>query len=799
MRRRTFLGSSLACMIPSHVREQLWTAPGASPAQPQGEIAPEVVEIVYNSNSSAETAAGQELAEFIRRMSGKSPRLIADAESGGTGEGTVWFHVGRTRAAEQLISTGALSDPGKHHPEAYIVRPFGAGQEKRLAFLGGSGLATLYAVYHYLENYCGTGFFYDGDQVPRRDRLPVEGVSIFTQPRFQERMTMNLTLYWYSVPWWEWEDWKRFIDWTIKNRYNILSLWDTPGEDAVWNKVWKKFGVEIADSSYSGPPYGIFEPIKYGVRPPLSGAWREAQSDLNRRIIRYARSRGMRTLAPAVSGIVPPEFKDAHPDAPTFELSWTITTFPKQTYLHPTSPLYHDVGKAFLEEYLAAYGTDHLYWLENYLECEVHGPEELQRSVRREIAGANFQIVNEVDPQGIGVLSSWAYQFTWATFYWTPELVREHLERVPRDRVRVLDQWCDMLPQYKELDYFYRRPWYFGLIHSSGGSTELHGNLSLLEKQCRQLVADPRARECVGFSPTPEALGHNYFFLEFVARMAWNPAEVDLGIFTREYAVARYGAKAAPHMVAALNELLASVYGIGDLNGTDALTRPLYWNRLGSDTIVFHLGDIAPGFVEHLRQALRQALLAADEGEENLLYRHDVNDLARQYLGELFNVHLLKLTRAQAEFDPRACEREATTLEKIMASIETLLSHDDYYWLSPILRKARQLPGAPADVDRRARDIFTLWAGESLFRDYAARDYYELVKHYYRPRVRVYLDKVRERLRLGQRQPYRSEELKAVYGPIENTWVNEGFPPVETAPDPKQVVSTAKKVLEEFG
>lgn len=798
MRRRTFLGSSLACVIPSKMRERLFAAPMANPGRPLAEIAPESVTIVYNSRSSAETAAGQELAEFIRRMTGKNIRLEPDAEAGAMTKGTAWFHVGRTHAAEQLVSSGVLPDPRKTHPEAYIVRPSGAGEGERLVFLGASGLATLYAVYHYLEKYCGVGFFFDGDHVPRRDRLPVEGVSISTEPRFNERMTMNLTLHWYSTPWWDWEDWKKYIDWNIKNRYNILSLWDTPGEDLVWNKVWKQFGVQVADNSCSGPPYGIFEPIKYGVRPPLSAAWREAQSKLNRRIIQYARSREVRTLAPAVSGVVPPEFKAVYPDARTFELSWTITSFPKQTYLHPTSPMYHRVGKAFLEEYLATYGTDHLYWLENYLECNVHGPDDLQRSVRREIAGANFKIVNEVDPQGIGVLSSWAYQFTWASFYWTPELVREHLERVPSDRVRVLDQWCEMLPQYKEMDYFYGRPWYFGLIHSSGGSTELHGHMGALEEQCKQLIRDPRAKLCVGFSPTEEALGHNYFYFQFVAKLAWNPSEVDLASFTRDYAATRYGVKAAPHMVAALEELLESVYGIGDLDGSDALTRPLYWNRLGSDTIVFHLGVIQPAFVEHLRRALRYALDAGDDGAENPLYCHDLNDIARQYLGELFNVHLLNLTRAQAEFHPRVCEEEAVTLEKIMATIETLLSHDDHYWLSPVIRKANRLPGAPADIDQRVREILTLWAGEKLFRDYAARDYYELVKGYYRPRVRAYLEKVRKRIRLGQRQPYRSEELNSVYMPIENGWVNEGFPLVETAPEPKQVILTARKILEDF-
>jgi len=305
MRRRTFLSSSLAPVMPRHMWGALSGAAMAGPEQSSAGIGAGAISIIYNAQSSAETAAGHELQKFIRQMTGANPQLWEDGKSPEATRGSVSFQVGRTRATAKLISSGAIADPEAKHSEAYLVRSLGVGDGKRVIFLGGTGIATLYAVYHYLEKSCGIGFFFDGDRVPRREGIPVEGQDIFTQPYFGERMTMNLTLYWYSTPWWEWEDWEKYIDWTIKNRYNILSLWDTPGEDRVWNKVWRKFGVHISDNSYSGPPYGIFSPIKYGVRPSLPEGWREGQSELNRRIIQYARSRGMRTLAPAVSGIVP--------------------------------------------------------------------------------------------------------------------------------------------------------------------------------------------------------------------------------------------------------------------------------------------------------------------------------------------------------------------------------------------------------------------------------------------------------------------------------------------------------------
>ena len=73
------------------------------------------------------------------------------------------------------------------------------------------------------------------------------------------------------------------------------------------------------------------------------------------------------------------------------------------------------------------------------------------------------------------------------------------------------------------------------------------------------------------------------------------------------------------------------------------------------------------------------------------------------------------------------------------------------------------------------------------------------MKAYYRPRVLVYLENVRQRVRLGQRQPYRSEELKSQYGPIENDWVDKGFPIVRASLEPQRVAATVKEILKKFG
>ncbi len=787
MRRRNFLAATLSPLVSNGV--SAWgSEPDTQTVTPQQGVRLHEIYIEGNRKDSAESVASGTLWEFLRRLTLDHPDFtIGPNFDWNPDSATTHFLVGRTPATEELISQGKLEDPAHRNPEAYVVRAVNSGGKTKVAFLGGTGIATLYAVYHYLEKYCGCGFYWDGDHVPRRETLPARGVNITAEPYFRERMCMNLTHYWYTAPWWEWQDWKHYLDWTLKARFNILSLWDTPGEDVVWKKVWKRFGVEIADSSWSGPPYGIFAPIKYGVRGPVSDAWREGQSALNLKIIKYIRERGMRAVTPAVPGNVPPEYAAVHPQARTVGISWSNLSM--QRYLHPLSPEYHEAGKVFLEEYIALYGSDHLYWLENYLECEVHEPEDVQLEVRREIQAANFKIVDEVDPKGVGLLSTWTYLIN--PRRWPSQLIHESLERLPAERVRVLDQYAEMIPEHKRAEYFGGRPWYFGTVWTFGGLTQMHGSLPMIERQIHSVVDDPRANRCVGFYPSEETIRHNYFYQEFLCRLGWNPKEIALRSYTRDYARERYGDRAAPAMVAMLEELLASVYG------SDDQTQPAYWHRMDRNPPYLQMLDNyrAP-FIPHLRKALEHALTAAPILQSNKFYLHDLNDVARQYLADLFGEQLVKLQHAHADLDQAAFEHHAGQLESIMAAIEELLSHDDFYWLSPSIRQARELPGAPADIDVRARDVLTLWAG--VIRDYACRDYYELVQGYYRPRVSAYLAASREALAMGQRSLYHSATLDHQHEAIEKRWVAEGFPLVDRQPDPKEVISIVKKLLAKF-
>ena len=174
MRRRNFLATAFSPFVANGA--SAWAAlAGPQAAHPGEGIRLRDIYIEGNRNDSAESVATAELRDFLRRISS------SDSESGAAEESShdrapVHFLVGRTPAVEQLISAGKIADPAKKNPEAYIVRALEDGGKTKVVFLGGTGIATLYAVYHYLEKYCGCGFYWDGDHVPRRAIIPAKGV-----------------------------------------------------------------------------------------------------------------------------------------------------------------------------------------------------------------------------------------------------------------------------------------------------------------------------------------------------------------------------------------------------------------------------------------------------------------------------------------------------------------------------------------------------------------------------------------------------------------------------------------------
>ena len=716
-----------------------------------------------------EKHAVEEFAKYATMMTGVEPERAGEAAPDG---GKIVVSVGKSAAAQSLIEQGLVSVPDDLGEDGFILKSVETEGQRCLVLLGGSPRGTLYAVYHYLETLCKVGFFWDGEQVPRLDQIPVDGIDIVERPRFPVREYMMDCEY--TSYWWGWEEWKREVDWAAKHRINLMS--SNFDFTATWRRVWKKFGVDVPATGLTAPPFHPWAGWhKWDIKPPYPEDFQEAIADLCKKFVDYGRSLGIK-MAPDYRGFlgqVPKEFYEAYRDKARFiDIPWW--KFGPGKFIYPTEPLYKEVWKAYLEEYIKRFGTDHIYAAQTFSEMEAGKTPEEQKETDIANAISALEIVRSVDPEGTLFTQSW----TWLNKkMWPKANIKAYLDAYPDEAMVIWELTGPGGQQHKDLDYYFGKRWLLGFLVCLAGQVSLHGDLPDIIKRVQAVAAEPKADRCLGIAVQPEALHHNHMHFDLLYRLGWNPMSIEVESFLADYSVRRYGKESAPKMIRCLRELVASVYGSYDQ------TCPLYhlriyeaagliYGRLGEGS---HTRQVLPErsqFLPHLEKALAIALEEREKLGRSVMYQHDLIDIARQFLGDLFNLHMVSLYHAFRAGEKDAFEKEARILEEILESQEMLLSSSDMFCLQPIIEKAMELPNVPEDYDQRIRDILTVWADKII--DYAHRDYYELVRFYYSRRVDAFIKNLRERLAAGSTE-IDDEELTPLYHEIEQAWVKKPF------------------------
>jgi hypothetical protein len=253
-------------------------------------------------------------------------------------------------------------------------------------------------------------------------------------------------------------------------------------------------------------------------------------------------------------------------------------------------------------------------------------------------------------------------------------------------------------------------------------------------------------------------------------------------------------------MAKALSELAASVYG------SDDMWTPLYQRRILEHlthrekalAVIGHEEEHSLSvpqrarFLPHLRTALEIMLAEAEALGQSPLYLNDLTDVARSYVGTLFDCGLLELYTAFQARKAGDVRRAAEAMGALMESQERLLGANPAFHLTPLIERALRLPGAPRSMARAVRDILTVWAGRIL--DYARRDYYELVRFYYRRRVDAFLSHALDGAANGSWR-VDDRELIERYERIEREFVEQGFDVDASDLPPGSPVDAAREIL----
>lgn len=622
-----------------------------------------------------------------------------------------------------------------------------SARDGKVLIEGNNSISMAVGFNNYLRRWLGTNVsWYDSEPVQVPDKIAIPDTTYGARAAVDTRFFLNYCTFGYTMPYWQWPQWERFIDWMALNGVNMpLAM---TGAEKTWYLTWRGLGLsdEEIRSSFTGPahlPWHWMNNIDC-FQGPLSLAWLDSQEALQKQILDRERELGMTPVLPAFAGHVPAALAKHFPTADITEHSvWG--EFPQADrcyFLSPSDPLYAEVQKRFIETQTGLYGTDHIYGIDPF--NEVDSPDWSENYLFNASKGI-FATLRTADPD-----ARWL-QMTWNFYYdrkhWTKPRMKAFLEGVEGDNMLLLDYFCDNIEIWRRNDRYFGKPYIWCYLGNFGGNTMINGNLHDIDTKISKVLADG-GKNLTGLGGTLEGLDCNPVMHEFMLAKAWAPA-MSANDWAAIWARSRGGDK-APSVADAWQLMADSVYVGRTYVGNACLTnaRPALDKPNGSYTSPrYHYSDAA------LLRTL-DLLLDADGIDDNAAYRYDVMNVTRQALGNEFNHTRNRFSKAYADGNLEAAKAEAAKMNGIIAGLDALLATDPQFSLSHWIEAARSRGTTPEEADayeKNARTILSIWGyTDKKLNDYANRQWSGLLAGFYGQRWKMFTDAVIKAMEEGR-------------------------------------------------
>ena len=628
-------------------------------------------------------------------------------------------------------------------------------QGSKVKIGGNNANAMAVGLNRYLNRYCRTTVSWYADvpvQLPKV--LPDVPIAERITARVPQRFFLNYCTWGYTMPFWQWKDWERLIDWMALNGVNMpLAI---TGQEAVWYNVWTKLGMsdEQVRSYFTGPSYLPWHRMANidGWCGPLPKEWLEGQTALQQRIVERERALNMRPVLPAFAGHVPGALRDLYPDADIQALGrWAGFDEKYRTYfLNSEDPLYSRIQRMFLEEQTRLFGTDHIYGIDPFNEVD---PPSFEPDYLNQVTRHIYESLTAVDPE-----AEWL-QMAWFLYYqskdYTRERTRAMLKGVPQGKMTMLDYYCEYKEMWREHDGFYDLIWCY--LGNFGGNTNVQGRI----KEAGQRI-EKALQECgdnlVGIGSTLEGLDVQQFPYEYILEKAWNFAKSDEQVIN-ELAERHAGGEDA-HAREAWHLLYDKVLDITP--GNFAAPLPCSYPAFGKEsrTVKYNPRDLLAAWDE----LMAQDNVSTDAMAIDLIW------VGRQLLGDLFLVEKQKFDKAYLQKDKGAFFAQSNLLFELMSDLDDLNNHHPHATLGNWLQQARDLGKAPKVKDyyeMNARRLITTWGGS--LNDYACRNWSGLMWNYYSERWGTHIREITAAF-IGGKE-FDSEACRAAIDKFQEKWV----------------------------
>ena len=597
-----------------------------------------------------------------------------------------------------------------------------------------SGSAAGVCFNYYLKNICGVyrGLITDSGVLP--DVPPKVGKSVERKSLYHYRYFLNYCTFGYSFTYFKWEDWEKVLDRMILSGYNLVL--NAVAQECVWRETLLALGYDEKGVSkfLVGAPFMPWLDMMnisdyYGEYPD---SWWEGRTALSNKISKRLNDFGIGVMLPGYSGMVPDDFTDRFPQAEVkFQGDWG--GFLRPRYLLYSDELFDKVADTFYQTQKRLIGENvHYYSSDPFHEGGITEGIDLKA-----FAEKAFAAMKRNDEKAV-----WCFQG------WQKNPKRDMVRGVPAERTLV----CNLLADTNGNagDDYLERPWLYCTVNNFGGQHLLRGGLkNSLLKPYNFIKSGEYTM--VGIGLMPEAVENDEVFFDIIAESSVSDVKPDVDDFIRQFIRSRYGVTNAS-LESAWHLLADNVYLKDDICTSfesSLIARP--------SLTVNMVSSFANAAIEAYPEAnIKAAYLLLENYElckNSPSYIFDLADVTRQTASN-YGWHLVYgMQRAYKAKDLRAFEKDAELFVKLLGYQERICSCHKRMTFSNYLAYAENYD---ENVDLNvylARRLITVWGDERtnyLINDYAAREYGELIRDYYAPRWKRFINAATDALKSGK-------------------------------------------------
>lgn len=644
-----------------------------------------------------------------------------------------------------------------------------ASDPRKIIISGNNANSMAMGLNHYLRYYCLTTISWYADiPVEMPETLPAVEKPIQVEAKVDRRFFLNYCTYGYTMPFWQWKDWERLIDWMALNGINMpLAI---TGQEAVWYKVWKKIGLtdEEICSYFTGPTYLPWHRMANidGWNGPLPMHWLDSQVELQKKILTRERELNMKPVLPAFAGHVPGALKRIFPEANIQNLGkWAgFAEEYRCHFLNPEEALFATIQKQYIKEQTRLFGTDHIYGVDPFNEVD---PPSWEPEYLSKVSADMYHTLTAADPKAEWMQMTWMFYFDRKD--WTAPRVKAMLTGVPQGKMVLLDYHCENVELWKTTEHFHGQPYIWCYLGNFGGNTTLTGNVKESGARLDNTLING-GNNFKGIGSTLEGLDVMQFPYEYIFEKAWT-LNTDDRSWLNALADRHTGVTSEP-VREAWDILFNQVYV--QVPRTLAVLpnlRPVM-NKPNNRTSINYPNTA-------LLQAWQKLLQAPDCNRDAL--RLDIITVGRQLLGNYFLTVKDDFDRMYAAKDLPALKARAAEMREILNDLERLNAFHSRCSLDKWISDAREYGNTPElknYYEKNARNLITTWGGR--LNDYASRTWAGLIKDYYSKRWDMYLDAVVTAVE--NNREFDQEKLDGEFKLFEDSWVSSTRP-IEVTPE----------------